>query len=754
MKSPFGGSQLLLKRLREVLAEPLDAQDRLDRIVSEIADNMVAEVCSVYALRADRVLELFATKGLNLTAVHHSVLRLGQGLVGTIAATARPLNLDEARSHPAFAYLPETGEEIYQSFLGVPLLRAGRSLGVLAVQNRTTRRYGEEEVETLETIAMVIAEMIAAGEFEGLNRTGIDLDLRRPVRISGVSLNGGLGLGHVVLHEPRVVVTNLFNEDIDSEIERLRSALNRLRMSIDRLLDRDDFAGDGEHRDVLDAYRMFADDRGWIRRMEEAILNGLTAEAAVEKVQSENQARMMHHSDPYLRDRLNDFNDLAYRLLRELVGKAATNPLQGCEDAIVVAHNLGASELLDYPRENLRAVVLEYGAPTSHVTIVARALGVPMVGQVAGIVSLTAVGDPVIVDGSAGTVHVRADAEIEEAFREKVRYQAKRQKQYDKLREEASVSKDGTSVALMINAGLEMDLPQIEITGAEGIGLFRTELQFLVRSSLPRAEEQQRLYEQVLGAAAGRPVTFRLLDIGGDKFLPYMRTRHEENPALGIRAVRLALERPGLIRTQLRALLKAAAGRELRILIPMVTDVSEIAEVREFLDHEVELMARFGHALPRILRLGTMIEVPSLLWQLDELCAQSDFLAVGTNDLLQFFMASDRANAHLSERFEPLSLSFMRALSTIVAKADEHDVPVSVCGEMAGRPIQAMALIGLGLRTLSMTPSSIGAVKAMVLELDVPALEREMANCLNGGCQDHTVRARLTKFAEQAAISL
>ncbi len=524
MKSLPTGPRVLLRRIREVMAEPLGAQARLDKIVRHIAANMVAEVCSVYVLRADDVLELFASQGLNPKSVHEASLRVGQGLVGTIAASARPLNLDDAQSHPAFAYLPETGEEIFHSFLGVPILRAGRAIGVLVVQNQAKRIYRDDESEALETTAMVIAELIAGGELEGLTKTGTTLELTRSVRLAGVALAEGIGLGYVVLHEPRVEVTNLIAEDVDKEAARLREAIGRLRISIDDLLDRREIASDGEHREVLEAYRMFANDAGWARRMEEAIANGLTAEAAVEKVQSDNRARMIRQPDPYLRERLHDFEDLAYRLMRELTGKrspmAEAEPLR---DQVVVARQMGAAELLDYDHKSLRGLVLEEGSPTSHVTIVAKALGIPVVGQVVNAVSIADAGNAIIVDGDDGLVHLRPLADVEAAYAEKVRLRARKQAKYAELRNEPSVTRDGVAIEMLINGGLAMDLAQIEIAGAAGIGLFRTELQFMVASKFPRPGEQESFYREMLREAGDHPITFRLLDIGGDKVLPYGR---------------------------------------------------------------------------------------------------------------------------------------------------------------------------------------------------------------------------------------
>lgn len=755
MRDLSGGPRVLLKRLRELMAEPLEPQERLDRIVRQIASNMVAEVCSVYVLRADGVLELYATEGLNKEAVHLSQLKMGQGLVGTIAASAQPLNLSDAQSHPAYRYLPETGEEIYHSFLGVPILRTGRSLGVLVVQNKASRNYREEELEALETTAMVLAEMIATGELKKITKPGLELDLTRSVTIDGDSYNEGIGLGYVVLHEPRIVVTNLLNEDTEKEIGRLAEALGSLRISIDDMLSRRDVSMEGEHREVLETYRMFAHDQGWVRKLEEAVRNGLTAEAAVEKVQSDTKARMMRLTDPYLRERMHDFEDLANRLLRQLIGYSGRTTAEGFpNDAVIFARAMGAAELLDYPRANIRGLVLEEGAVTSHVVIVARAMGIPVVGQAAGVVALAENGDSVIIDGDGGHVHLRPMADHQRSYEEKVRFRARRQEQFRALRSVEPVTKDGQRVSLLMNAGLLVDLPQLAESGAEGIGLFRTELQFMIASTMPKAEEQEAFYRNVMKQAGGRVVTFRTLDIGGDKVVPYFRAHEEENPALGWRAIRLSLDRPGLLRTQLRAMLKAAADSELKMMVPMVTEVSEIAAVRELLQKEVQHLSRFGHALPRKLQFGAMLEVPALLWQLDELMAAVDFVSVGSNDLFQFSMAVDRGNARVSDRFDPLGRPFLRILRDIVRAGERNKTPVTLCGELAGKTISAMALLGVGFRSVSMSPASIGPVKAMLLGLDLQALTKVMEQALDDTRPTASMREILAAFAESHNIPL
>ncbi|WP_102868980.1 phosphoenolpyruvate--protein phosphotransferase [Pseudovibrio exalbescens] len=753
MRSSLAGPRVLLRRLREVMAEPINAQERLDKIVRLIAANVVAEVCSVYILRADGILELYATEGLNKDAVHQTALRVGEGLVGLIASDARPLNLPNAQAHPAFAYRPETGEESYNSFLGVPILRAGRTLGVLVVQNMAHRTYFEDEVEALQTTAMVIAEMVAAGELEAIAQQGTTIDLVRPLHLKGVPLSDGVGLGHVVLHEPRVVITNLIAEDADAEKERLDGAVQRLRLSLDHMLANGDFSQHGEHREVLEAYRMFAYDRGWVRKIEEAIRNGLTAEAAVEKVQSDTRARMLRQTDPYLRERLHDLDDLALRLIRELMGRGhGASEEELPQDAIIVARNMGAAELLDYDRDRIRGLILEEGGPTSHVTIVARALGIPTIGQVEDIVSLAETRDAVIVDGEVGQVFLRPAPDVEQAFADKVRFRAKRQAQYKRLRDKPTVTLDGTDVSLQLNAGLLVDLPSMNDAGAAGVGLFRTELQFMVASSFPRMKEQQTLYSKVLDEAGDKPVTFRSLDIGGDKVLPYMRLAQEENPAMGWRAIRFGLDRPGLLRTQIRALLHAGANRSMRIMFPMIADVDEFRRAKDYVERELKHLRQHGHPTPEELKLGVMVEVPGLLWQLEELYQEVDFVSVGSNDLFQFFNAVDRGNTLVADRFDTLHPGFLRALKHIVDVGDRMDVPVTLCGELAGQPLSAMALLGLGYRSLSMSPSAIGPVKAMLRSLDLTKFKEAFLPKLETGHTPENMRQYLADFAAEHDI--
>jgi phosphotransferase system enzyme I (PtsP) len=755
MRGALGGPRVLLRRLREVMAEPVSAQERLDKIVVLIAANMVAEVCSVYVLRVDATLELYATEGLKRDAVHKTVMRADEGLVGLVSSQASPINLSNAQAHPAYSYRPETGEEIYHSFLGVPILRAGNTLGVLVVQNRARRTYSEEEVEALQTTAMVLAEMIASGELSALALPGAEPAARRTVHIKGSGLSDGIALGHVVLHEPRVVVTNFIADDIPKELKHLGEAVDTLRANLDELLEHGDVVEGGEHRDILEAYRMFAYDRGWVHKLEEAVMTGLTAEAAVERVQSDTRARMLRQTDPFLRERLHDLDDLANRLMRQLTGRDHAPSRESLpENAILVARSMGPAALLDYDRKRLRGLVLEEGGPHSHVAIVARALSIPTVGEVDNATGVVDPGDAIIVDGTAGDLHVRPLPDMEAAYAERVRLGARRQQQYLTLRDKPCVTKDSQKIELLLNAGLSVDLPHIADTGAAGIGLFRTELQFMVAPNFPRTSEQYTLYRAVLDAAGDKPVTFRTLDIGGDKVLPYMRNVEEENPALGWRAIRLGLDRPGLLRAQLRALLRAAGSRALKIMFPMIATVQEFDQAKELVEKELTHLRRHGHKLPDQVGVGSMVEVPSLLYQLDELLERADFLSVGSNDLVQFLYAVDRGNPRVAHRFDPLSAPVLRALKDIVARCQVHNKPVTLCGELASQPIGALALAAIGYRSLSLTPSAVGPVKAMLLDLDcrkAAAFLTPLIDKPNGGMP---IRAQLQQFAAREALQI
>jgi phosphotransferase system, enzyme I, PtsP len=703
-------SRKLLGRLREVMAGASAGQQRLDRIVKLIASSMETEVCSIYLFRDAETLELCATEGLKAEAVHVTRMRLGEGLVGRVARRGQPINTPNAPQERGFRYMPETGEEIYSSFLGVPVQRLGEKLGVLVVQSKEARTFSDDELYALEVVAMVLAEMAELGVFVG---EGAAMKARhtQPVLVRGSTGQEGAAEGHVWLHEPRVVITNPIADDPVAETERLHRAVETLRLTVDRMLSGN--GEEGEQQDVFETYRMFANSRSWMRRMEEDIARGLSAEAAVEKEQSQARARMEQVADAYIRDRLHDLDDLSNRLLRILTGQGAETGAELPPDPILVARNIGPGELLEYGRK-LRGIVLEQGSVGSHAAIVARAWAIPLVIHADRITAEALNGDHIMVDGDQGVVHLRPEDTVVNAFRDKMAMQAEAQKRYVSLRELPAEARCGSVVALQMNAGLMADLPSLEGSGAEGVGLFRTELQFLVRNKVPKRGELAALYSRVMDAAKGRRVVFRTLDIGSDKVLPYMKREDEPNPALGWRAIRVGLDKPGVMRMQLQALIRAAAGRPLTVMFPFVAQMEEFTEARQHLLDEIERERRLGHILPERLEIGAMLETPSLAFAPRQFFEMADFVSIGGNDLKQFFFAADRENERVRRRYDTLNAGYLDFIGQIVARCEEAGTPVSFCGEDAGRPVEALCLAAMGLRTLSMRPASIGPVKHLL----------------------------------------
>ena len=747
-----GGPRVLLRRLREIMAEQVSAQMRLDRLVNLIAANMVAEVCSIYLRRAANAYELFATEGLNRAAVHHTRLREGEGLVGLVGETAEPLNLSDAPGHPRFAYRPETGEDPYRSFLGVPIVRGGQVYGVLTVQNRAARLYDEEEVEALQTVAMVLAEVVAHGSlFDLAELDEPELRADRPRAFLGDGLADGVAIGRVVLHEPRIKVERLIADDPVVELKRLDDALGELREAVDEMLDSNELDLTGESREVIEAYRLFAHDQGWRQKLRDAVRSGLTAEAAVERVQDELRARIMRMNDAVLRERLHDFEDLARRMQRHLAGDGnASNELP--QDTVLVARSMGPAELLDYGRDRLRALVLEEAASTAHVAIVARALGLPLVANVEGIVDIARAGDDIAVDGETGEAHLRPPAEILSVFEARRALRAQRVLRLAQVRDLSAVTKDGVHIKLMMNAGLQIDMPHLAESGADGVGLFRTELQFMIGETMPRLADQIAFYKQIVDAAGDKPVVFRTLDLGGDKILPYARWERENNPALGWRALRIALDRPALLRYQVRALLSACANRTLQLLLPMVSHVAEFNQARGLIDREIERARQLSLPQPRQVQVGAMLEVPALMFMLPQILRSADFVSIGSNDLLQFMFAVDRTNPRVAKRYDALNPASLTIIRQIVRSAADANGEVSLCGEMAGRPLEAMALLGAGIRTLSMAPANIGPVKMMIRSMNCG----EVTQFVDGLCgrTDHSLRTRLAAFAAERGVVL
>jgi phosphotransferase system enzyme I (PtsP) len=617
----------------------------------------------------------------------------------------------------------------------------------LIVQSRDARTFSEDEVYALEVVAMVIAEMTELGAFLG---EGAALSARhmQQVLFRGVCGQEGAAEGHVYLHEPRVVVTNPIADDPHVELTRLEEAIAELRGSVDQMLQSMGKNTDKEQRKVLEAYRMFANSRSWVRRMQEDISLGLSAEAAVEKEQSATRARMEQVPDAYLRERLHDLDDLSNRLLRLLTGQGSDTGAEIPENPILVAKNIGPGELLDYGKK-LRGIVLEEGSVGSHAAIVARAWAIPLVINAKRVLTEALNGDQILIDGDQGIVHLRPEDSVASAFRDKIAMQAEAQARYASIRDKEAKTLDGVSMHLDMNAGLMADLPSLESSGAEGVGLFRTELQFLTRARVPRRSELASIYGNVMNAAKDKRVVFRTLDIGSDKVLPYMKPTDEPNPAMGWRAIRVGLDKRGVMRMQLQALIRGAAGRPLSIMFPFIAQLDEFKDARQHLLDELEREKKLGHVVPEDVKIGAMLETPSMAFSVDEFFELADFISIGGNDLKQFFFAADRENERVRKRYDTLNTSFLTLLEHIVKRCQAAGTPVSFCGEDAGRPVEALAFATIGLRTLSMRPASIGPVKSLIRRTNLAEATKVMNDARAEGQQ--SVRAALSSYINAQA---
>ncbi|MDJ0922156.1 MAG: phosphoenolpyruvate--protein phosphotransferase [Henriciella sp.] len=751
MPDSFSIPRLLMNRLRAVMAADMDTDARLMQVVRMIAGTMVADVCSIYRRSEDDRFELIATEGLRLDAIHRTFMAADEGLVGRIARTAQPLSIQDAPRHPDFSYRPETGEDPYHAFLGVPVLKGGRVIGVLTVQNQSERLYEDDEIDSLQTIAMVLAEIVTPGT-SGPEQSNATRE-RRSVNLKGRSLCDGLGLGRVRLHDPVIPAAKFFATDSAAEEHRLESALEELHLSIDRLLAAEIGGLWGEPREVIEAYKLLASDPSWAERLKEGVRSGLSAEASIDRLRREHRARFDKVKDPYLRERLHDLEDLDNRLLRVLAGSEDSYlKSDGSEPEVLVARRLGPAELLDYGSSGLTAIILEEVATSSHAAIVARGLGIPTVGGLDGIMTHVSRGDQVIVDGEDGSVHIRPDEGLLKAYEARQIVRSERQATFLAQRDEPSETVDGRPVQLMLNAGLGIDMEHLNTTGADGIGLFRTEFQFLMSDTLPTLIDQIDLYRKVLDGADGKPVHFRTLDLGGDKLLPNLNDAREENPALGWRSIRFALDRPGLFRRQMRALIRAASDRPLSVMFPMVTSAHEFRQAKALLEGELDWSARRGFAAPSDLKVGAMLETPAFAYALEDLGNEVDFVSIGTNDMMQFFHAADRMTPSVSDRYPFISRPVMRFLDQVRETCTRHKVPVSICGEVAGHPIHALCLVGLGYDRLSMPAGGIGPVKLMLRSLNLAKFQPDFKALIDE--REPALRNGVLELVRQQGIEL
>lgn len=750
MSSPKGfESHHLLLKVRDVLEQTAEGQDRLDRVVELIASSMSTEVCSIYLRHENNDFELSSTIGLKQESVHTTVMRAGEGLVGRIGETRKIINTSDAQNERGFRYFPETGEELYHSFLGVPIQRFRQLIGVLVVQSAQPRVFSQTEVNALEVIAMVLAEMTELGAFSSGERAAIRRPHQLPFAIRGLVVQEGVADGVVFLHNPQVTIQNPVADEPEVEKTRLIDALETLSEQMGQLVDEHDDEEDA--RDILETFLSFSRDKGFRRRLIEDIDNGLSAEAAVEIEITRMRNRMRNVTDVYIRERLVDLENFCYRILRILSGIEAPSKADLPENAVLIASDIGPAELLEYGRA-LKAVILEKGSVGSHAAIVARAFAIPLIIQTGNITTEAIAGDRVLVDGEQGIVHLRPEAAVIDAFGNKIAMNKEAQERYQNLRNLPAITKCGAVISLQMNAGLIAELPSLVPSGADGVGLFRTELQFLTRRTVPKRGELAKMYERILDSAGGKAVTFRTLDIGSDKILPYMKRDPEPNPALGWRAIRVGLDRKNILKMQLQALIRGANGRPLRIMFPFIAQYEEFQEAKHiFLDLLAHTEA-VGQPVPSHYEVGAMLETPSLAFAPDRFFQETDFISIGGNDLKQFFFAADRENERVRKRYDTLNSSFLSFINLITERCAEHNTPVSFCGEDAGRPLEAVAFAAMGLRTLSMRPASIGPVKAMLRQVDLNEVKHIIGASRARGTQNARpeLAAYLASFTPQS----
>lgn len=741
-KPKFGDTRHLFAALRENLATGTASLADFAKLVAE---GLVADATVIYVTRPGEILELAATHGLNVSAVGRTKLRVGEGIVGLAAASGDVQNLPDVQNHPRYVYRAETGEENMASMLAVPVKRAGRTLGVIAVMSREVRAYAPVEVESLATVAMLLAEILARAGAADISQEGFSDSL--PRRYAGHVLSAGIARGEVLAYGAAAPIAKLLTEDPEAELARLDIAVEEANKSLDGLISAN-MPGGNASRDVLEAYRMVAQSSGWLAQVRAAINDGLTAETAVDKIARQLRERMRRIADPYLRERLADIEDMINRLMVAL-GGMAPKP-ERADGMILIVRRLGPADLLDWHTRGIAGIAIEEASASGHAAILARALSIPALQVDRGAVEAAVEGELALLDAEEGTLVLRPEPEVIQVYDRAMAARDERAATLASYRDVPAITKDGTEIKLMMNVGLALELDQLDKTGADGIGLYRTEIAALAAGGIPDVAGQAAEYGKVMDRAKGRPVQFRTLDLGADKLLPGETAQTEENPAMGWRSLRIGLDRPAILRRQLRALLLGAQGRPLQVMFPMVATVEEFRAARDLLEAEA---GRIRPA-PERLDAGTMLEVPALLFQLPGLLAEADFISVGTNDLMQFLFAADRGTPELADRYDTLSAPVLEMLEKLVTLCQEAGVPLSICGEAAGRPLDALAFAALGVTTLSMSGSSILKVKSVLVQADLNALRPVLRELRRAGAAGGSIREPLAVWAREHNLAI